>query len=481
MDKNSLKKIILEKLGTTNEEAFSDFLQSVVQHLKENQTIKINDIGYFQLQKEPLSRMERRGETADKKNILVFLPLDEEKPIPLEVNKIQEASHEFDESVFDIEINKPTIISDDEINDNTEIKIEELIESGELLDNFDVMENASSDSSSENIGEEFDEFDTSGIFDDDDDLEETTNPNEITEAEINKDFLSDSDIEKIEEDISFAGSEDTYEEDNNHKKTDDGNDEIENPFDELEEFIVNDDILNDDETELSEDDDVKNIESEKDRPETVEDSKEEFVTEDEESKVTSYSTLRNRHEKPWFRSPVFMVLAGGVFIMFLIILYFSVSSKGNSKKGRYITANKTEIETVNKKETDNKGKTVSERLNKKMNEKNNSNQNNASHSGKKMKRKNSKSELTGLYRDIPNDKSITDRIYFDGERYMVQASSWRSSSIAEHEVEKLKKRGFDAFIFKCYIKSKKGTWNRVRIGYFNTKKEAEEFLRKNKI
>ena len=95
--------------------------------------------------------------------------------------------------------------------------------------------------------------------------------------------------------------------------------------------------------------------------------------------------------------------------------------------------------------------------------------------------KNNRSTYTGLYRNIPNDISITDRIYFDGEKYSVQMSSWKSKSFAEHEVSKYRKMGHDAFVFSKYIPSKESTWNRVRIGYFNSKQEAEAFLKKNKF
>ncbi len=88
---------------------------------------------------------------------------------------------------------------------------------------------------------------------------------------------------------------------------------------------------------------------------------------------------------------------------------------------------------------------------------------------------------TSLYRDIPNDRAITNQIYFDGTNYTVQLSSWKNNAIAEKEVEMLRAKNFDAFIFKVYLDNKKGTWHRVRIGYFNTVKEAEDFLRKNKF
>ena len=88
---------------------------------------------------------------------------------------------------------------------------------------------------------------------------------------------------------------------------------------------------------------------------------------------------------------------------------------------------------------------------------------------------------TGLYRDIPQDKRVTDRIYYNGKYYTVQVSSWRTVKIAEREVNRYRNFGFDAFIYQVFIKSKGGTWNRVRIGYFNSKDEAEEFIQSNKL
>lgn len=88
---------------------------------------------------------------------------------------------------------------------------------------------------------------------------------------------------------------------------------------------------------------------------------------------------------------------------------------------------------------------------------------------------------SGLYRDIPNDRAIRDQIYFDGSNYTIQVSSWKTSSIAEQEVERLRAKNFDAFIFKVYLESKGSTWHRVRIGYFNSVEEAAEFKLKNKL
>jgi hypothetical protein len=88
---------------------------------------------------------------------------------------------------------------------------------------------------------------------------------------------------------------------------------------------------------------------------------------------------------------------------------------------------------------------------------------------------------TGLYRDIANEKQITSQIYFDGTSYTVQVSSWKNKTIAEKEVKRLRAENFDAFIYRVYLEDKDGTWNRVRIGYFSSRKEAEDFIRKNKF
>jgi cell division protein FtsN len=91
------------------------------------------------------------------------------------------------------------------------------------------------------------------------------------------------------------------------------------------------------------------------------------------------------------------------------------------------------------------------------------------------------SDRTGLYRKVSTDVQAANQIYYDGEVYSVQVSSWRSATIAEREVERLKNAGHDAFIYQVFLESKGSTWNRVRIGYFDTLENAEDFLVKNKF
>lgn len=73
----------------------------------------------------------------------------------------------------------------------------------------------------------------------------------------------------------------------------------------------------------------------------------------------------------------------------------------------------------------------------------------------------------------PNEKEVADNIYFAGSKYSVQVSSWKQKSVAEKEVNKLKNKGFDAYVAKVYIPKFNGTWHRVRIGPYSTINEAK--------
>jgi cell division protein FtsN len=61
-------------------------------------------------------------------------------------------------------------------------------------------------------------------------------------------------------------------------------------------------------------------------------------------------------------------------------------------------------------------------------------------------------------------------------RYTVQTASYQERAIAEDEMQRLKKRGFAAFILSSEMPGK-GMWHRVRIGSFSTKAAAEKLQR----
>jgi cell division protein FtsN len=79
-----------------------------------------------------------------------------------------------------------------------------------------------------------------------------------------------------------------------------------------------------------------------------------------------------------------------------------------------------------------------------------------------------------------SERSVTRTIFTDGKKFIVQISSWKNKKIAENQKNLLLKLGYNAFITQVYIKRKRGAWNRVRVGYFNTLKEAKKIQREIK-
>ena len=86
-----------------------------------------------------------------------------------------------------------------------------------------------------------------------------------------------------------------------------------------------------------------------------------------------------------------------------------------------------------------------------------------------------------LYRKFANEVRINNRIYSDGKRFMVQVSSFKTKNRAENDAYKYKNLGHDAFIVEANLPQLGGTWYRVRIGYFNSQKDAENFIAKNNL
>src|SRR4030042_1765325 len=84
---------------------------------------------------------------------------------------------------------------------------------------------------------------------------------------------------------------------------------------------------------------------------------------------------------------------------------------------------------------------------------------------------------TAKYNDA-NERNVTNTIFTDGNLFCFQVSSWRQKSIAESEAQKLRSRGHNAFVVEAYIPQKGGTWYRVRIGYFNSEMEANEYRKR---
>jgi hypothetical protein len=85
-----------------------------------------------------------------------------------------------------------------------------------------------------------------------------------------------------------------------------------------------------------------------------------------------------------------------------------------------------------------------------------------------------------LYKTGIEDKQIAEKIFFDGKKFNVQTSSWNSKSQAELAAKRLRGRGINAFIVKVDLKSL-GIWYRIKIFDFNSKTEAEAYIKKNNL
>ena len=502
MTKNELEKIVLEILGTSERSAFNAFINEIGTSLRGKEALKLDGIGVFQKKKEPLSRMERKSEgSIGEKELLLFKPENstgEESILSFDIDEMEEGDEEFSDSVFDVSINKPTIISDDDIEDdivqegsgNFE-KIKEFVASGEIYPDFDLLK--ASQTSENKIEEIVDE------------VTETERSTDFTEAEINKEFMIDDPMEDdeydetsssiepeiTEEDVLAAEeSSGLLQDESSELNLSDEQDESdpkeeENPFDELESYITKDESNSDVE-------EIINSEPEEEEA-IIPEVTEEPLKHEENSKVKEKKSFRDIRKggDAWYKNPILYIATASLIVAITVVVIFWPSDEATNK---VVTENvalvdsvkhfekKIEKQDTNKTENvDNKTNVLKQEEPKVVSEakKVETKKPIVKHEQKKLV--NSKKEFGPLFREIKNDKSITQRIYFDGSKYMVQASSWRSTSIAEREVKKLRKRGFDAFIYKVYIKSKNGTWNRVRIGYFNSRKEAEKFLVKNKI
>ncbi len=100
-------------------------------------------------------------------------------------------------------------------------------------------------------------------------------------------------------------------------------------------------------------------------------------------------------------------------------------------------------------------------------------------SGEKEKPGQSVNNSAYVY-NTKKERFVTSSILTDGKKYVVQVSSWKNKRIAESQVEKLKAMGYNAFIVKVYIAKRHGTWNRVRVGYFDSLREAKKIQREIK-
>lgn len=149
---------ILDISESTKDFAFKIFTHQIVELLNETQAIIIPNLGAFQLRKEPLLREERfkiKGVEKETKEVLIYSPNTDYTQIKsdslfliLDLSDNVENNLKFDENIFSIGVNQPTIpLSETHEIDNgkdkalkksiTE-KIAELLSNSEIRNDFDL-------------------------------------------------------------------------------------------------------------------------------------------------------------------------------------------------------------------------------------------------------------------------------------------------------------------------------------------------------
>jgi hypothetical protein len=80
--------------------------------------------------------------------------------------------------------------------------------------------------------------------------------------------------------------------------------------------------------------------------------------------------------------------------------------------------------------------------------------------------------------DLAHEKMVKKDIWTDGKLYAIQLASYQDESKADASVRTWKDKGYNAFKESKFITKYNKTYYRVRIGYYNTLKEAQKAYNK---
>lgn len=75
-------------------------------------------------------------------------------------------------------------------------------------------------------------------------------------------------------------------------------------------------------------------------------------------------------------------------------------------------------------------------------------------------------------------EKVKEFIYKQGDKYLVQVSSWQGKRLAEKHAASFQEKGMVTEIQKVYLDGE--PWYRVRVGYFNSLSEAENYSHNNR-
>lgn len=76
--------------------------------------------------------------------------------------------------------------------------------------------------------------------------------------------------------------------------------------------------------------------------------------------------------------------------------------------------------------------------------------------------------------DLDHERMVKKNIWTDGKIYVIQLSSWKDENKADEIVQMWKNKGYDAYKVSKYIPKYKSTYYRVRLGHYNSLREAED-------
>ncbi len=466
--KSQLSKIFSVK------EHDSDFLlelltEKIQKKIKESETIKIDSVGYF----------KKEG------NELIFSPFQFKEGEPLfltlKTEKPNADIYSFDEDIFsvggDANITPALSIASGKLNlEEVGSLIDGIIETSEIIENYDLIGNAIEISANQQNNEEIPtEIDTwqeelkSELLSDDlfgdfeEESEEQPENNEpIEELDLDNDF----DFDKMKKDLASEES---------------SGDNL--PFDNFESFgkeegfeQIKSDTVDQGKLDSSfvDIEDAQPTKQETEKPKEKEkEKKSEKKEADKKGKIKEQSTdgkSIKKKGKLLIIIIIILILLGGGGAAFYFFFWDSFFGEHKTEKLDEHNAEnakdsaKAPITPFTKKELGEAGSDSikthdihSDSLNIKVDEEYNQID-------------------PRMMKEFKDDKKITNSIYLTEGKYMVQISSWKSSETATQIVEKLYQRGFEAFVVKAYLPQLDGYWYRVRIGYFKTQKEAENFL-----
>lgn len=523
--------------GPEEQLAFSIFVDKLSEMLNKNEAVRIKGTGVFQLKQFSIPKTDSNtgNKIFERKFSLIYSPMTEEFAqdsntlfLKIDLPKLR-ISSDFDDSVFSIGINKPMIPFTENMSGNLDTetsylllrksiegKVKKILGETEKLENFDLWEDyinvkepdteesgllEENESVNEEDESEFESSETSSteylkeeiknleaIEEEQDeiaDLREQENHvdmlNEILSDDLDS-ILEDIDEDEPDENNNLVDEEKLTQEDIKSLITEEPESEGLNDTVTPEVDLLDDISFND----IEEKPEKKKIElPEEDSSSAGELVKQTVPVPPAEEEFGKIPVIKKR--KFTFGKMLWFIIAGAVIVNAVLVYFIFFSGNSSESEDENERIKKEQISENDKEAAD--GKTSEDlgkyslSLNPQKSADEKIKQDTSLSSDDNLRNLNAPAENSGktvnlkdIYQDLPEETRIPNtNIFYDGKRYNLQISSWKKMAIAETEVRKLREKGYNAFITKAYLEKFGGTWYRVKIGFFNSEKEASEY------